>query len=231
MARIIYSALITELSGSIAGVTFQNNASGHIVRTKPNNPVNPSYCQQLQLSAVSRLVNIYSTLTIDQKTDWRTLALNHPNVGPFGTIKQLNGYQMFLSCNLNLLTCNQNPILEAPSYSAPTSTPNFEVFSSSLSVFLTLNQPFTYNSHKLFLFASPVLRSVSEQMRRNNFMICDFVVDGNNSFEFSNLYNQKFNVTLLNILAYSHGSIIFRLKLIDFVTGFSSQYSTFILNF
>lgn len=45
MARIIYSALVDHIAGSIQGTTFQRNAYGHTVKGKPN-MVNPNTTRQ-----------------------------------------------------------------------------------------------------------------------------------------------------------------------------------------
>jgi hypothetical protein len=45
MARIIYSALVDSIQGSIQGTTFQRNAYGHTVKGKPN-MVNPNTTRQ-----------------------------------------------------------------------------------------------------------------------------------------------------------------------------------------
>ena len=45
MARVEYGAIVTDLTGSIGGTTFQRNSSGAIARSRAYTPVNPSQQQ------------------------------------------------------------------------------------------------------------------------------------------------------------------------------------------
>jgi len=77
MARITYG-LITDIRGSIGGLTFQKNASGAIVRLKSTRVINPSNLLANQQRLLASIVALWFTLTNDQKNAWNALAAAHP---------------------------------------------------------------------------------------------------------------------------------------------------------
>lgn len=95
MARIVYSALIESIRGSIGGTTFQKNAYGYTVKKKPNmcRPNTPD--QQVQKIYFSRAVNAWQNLTNAQRTDWNTWASTYPQYAKHNPTSQLSGFAVF----------------------------------------------------------------------------------------------------------------------------------------
>ena len=89
MARVTYGPLITELAGSIGGVTFQKNSSGNVARLKSKKPLNPTLAQANQQTLLSQLVAYWSTLSQVNKDTWNDLAAAHDHVTPWGETKTL----------------------------------------------------------------------------------------------------------------------------------------------
>ena len=100
MARVTYGSGVTELAGSIGGVTYQKNASGNIAKLRSNPTVNPTILQSAQQQKVAYLVAYWPTLSQANKDLWDAFAIAHDHTTPWGEIKTLSGYQWFMSCNL-----------------------------------------------------------------------------------------------------------------------------------
>lgn len=95
MARIIYTALVESIRGSIAGTTFQRNAYGYTVKKKPNmiNPNTPD--QQFQKTIFARAVRAWNQLTTAQRADWDTWASTYPQYAKNNPSSQLSGFAVF----------------------------------------------------------------------------------------------------------------------------------------
>lgn len=100
MARVTYGSGVTELAGSIGGVTYQKNTSGNIARLRPKPVVNPTALQAKYHTNMSFLVSYWPTLSQANKDQWDAFAIAHDHTTPWGEIKTLSGYQWFMSVNL-----------------------------------------------------------------------------------------------------------------------------------
>jgi hypothetical protein len=96
MARIIYSALVESIAGSIKGTTFQRNAYGYTVKGKPN-MVNPSRLSQ-QLNKLHFAANArkWRTITDTNRTQWQSYADAFPIPTRLNPASNLSGFDYFL---------------------------------------------------------------------------------------------------------------------------------------
>lgn len=100
MARIIYSALVTSINGSIGGTTFQRNAYGHTVKKKPN-IVNPNTIRQAPpRRALQTLAGIWATMTIAQRNAWDAYATANPVPSRLNPASNLTGHAQWIRINL-----------------------------------------------------------------------------------------------------------------------------------
>lgn len=96
----IKSALVTQISGSIGGMTGAHNRGGLYLRARAI-PVNPStgYQQQVR-SALTALVNRWTTiLTAAQRVAWNLYGANVSVIDKLGDTRFLTGQQWYLACN------------------------------------------------------------------------------------------------------------------------------------
>jgi hypothetical protein len=100
MARIIYSALVENIKGSIAGTTFQSNKYGYTAKKKPNMIKPRSETQQRQQHYMSLAVSAWKALTSAQRTDWETWAATYPQYAKFNPAAELSGYAVFVRVHI-----------------------------------------------------------------------------------------------------------------------------------
>lgn len=106
MARILYSALVTSINGSIAGTTFQRNAYGHTVKKKPN-IVNPNTLRQSPARAnLQYLSQVWQSLTTVQRNAWDAYATANPVASRLNPNAYLSGHAQWLRVNLLRLQTN-----------------------------------------------------------------------------------------------------------------------------
>ncbi len=162
MARIIYGPIITDIKGSIGGMTFQKNGSGTIARLKPRKTKTNTQKQRDQQPRLKQVQAAWNLLTLINKVLWNDFAAINNKIGLDGQEKKLTGYQWFLTINENRLLISQ-PILSAP--------PIYEIVNPILGIYLSWNQnildasyneTFPGDKYGLLFYASFVLNSASK---------------------------------------------------------------------
>lgn len=124
MAKVVFSALIEEIIGKLAGSVFQDSYQGFQIRTRvtPRNP--RSYYQQLRRGEFGYITSLWRTLTSAERQTWLSLA---GSPGP--------AFNAFVHTNVNLSLLNIAPVKEWQSHS-PGTAPIPTVIQSTPSAFL-----------------------------------------------------------------------------------------------
>lgn len=114
MAKIKYSALVSEMRNKLNGSVLSKNRFGNYVRNKVT-PVNPqSSFQQSTRAILSSLSQGWRGLTPAQRNGWIALAATLPFTDIFGDTKFLTGQNLFVKLNANLLKIGEAQIAAAP---------------------------------------------------------------------------------------------------------------------
>jgi hypothetical protein len=229
MARVTYGALITELAGSIGGITFQRNSSGNVARLKPNMPVNSSVNQQLQQFNISKLIPVWSALSSANKTSWENFALAHNHVDSWGNVKILNGFQWFMSCNINLLLNAQATISSAPAWTAVSALPSFVLVADAGNFDIDWTPAIDLTGYRLIIYATPPLKQSSMKLRRSTFIIKKFDGGVTDTLAIETEYSSVFNVDWGDLFGAAYCNIIIRVKVIQEGTGLASPYTSALL--
>lgn len=114
MAKIKYSALVSEMRNKLNGSVLSKNRYGNYVRNKVT-PVNPQTSYQQNVRALLASVSqAWAGLTDSARNGFTALAQNHPFTDIFGDSKTLDGKAMFSKLNMNLQKIGLSPITVAP---------------------------------------------------------------------------------------------------------------------
>lgn len=114
MARIKYTALVESIRGSIGGTTFQRNAFGFTVKSKPN-MVNPnSAFQALRKQGFQKALQSWRGLTDTQRANWNTYATTFPTASQHNPAAYLNGFNTFVRWHTASFQWSSN-VLTSPS--------------------------------------------------------------------------------------------------------------------
>lgn len=111
----IKSALATQMSGSIGGLTGSHNKSGLYLRAR-SIPTNPrTDLQQVIRNATGFLANAWlSSLSQPARDQWSTYAANVPVKNKLGDSINLSGINMFVRCNVPRIQAGLSVIDVAP---------------------------------------------------------------------------------------------------------------------
>lgn len=109
------SALITQASGSVFGMTFSRNKGGNYIRQRQI-PVNPNSPQQQAVRGiVGDLSNLWvNTLTAAQRTAWTDYAANVPLVNKLGDPNTVPALSMYVRSNTPRVQAGQARVDDGP---------------------------------------------------------------------------------------------------------------------
>lgn len=127
MAIVKYGGGIAEFVGSIGGWTFQRNAAGSIVRTRPGQKKFPTPKQSVSRNNHIKYLQLYSILSASKKHLWNLYAELYTRDNMFGQTKKLTGQNWFESINYNLQLINQPLVTIPPTHYLPVTVPNYSV--------------------------------------------------------------------------------------------------------
>lgn len=109
------SALMTQASGSIKGITASHNRGGAYFRGRVT-PTNPSSSRQtIVRNAMRTSVNAWIALSAANRTSWATYASNVPVTNSMGDSIFLTGQQMYIRQSNVRIQASVPPVAAAPS--------------------------------------------------------------------------------------------------------------------
>jgi hypothetical protein len=100
MARVKYGAVIQDISGSVGGHTFQTNAYGATMRTKPKPPKSISTSQSARRAALLAVQAAWAGMSTADKSLWDLFGSFKYQGAKKNTGSILSGYNLFLKYNL-----------------------------------------------------------------------------------------------------------------------------------
>ena len=228
MARVTYGSGITELAGSIGGVTYQKNASGNIAKLRSNPVVNPTSRQAVHQNNMARLVASWATISQADKDLWNDLAAAHLHTTPWGESKKLSGYQWFISANLIRLKLYTG----ARSYPNPWVVyppPNQFTIEVSATYIRAAWVP-DYNGVSLIGYISLPLKQSSLKLRRSLFYVQKYNgIPTTPNWDFTAAFEALCNVTWADFYASSNCYIIIRIINGSFTNGYTSAFTSAII--
>ena len=228
MARVTYGSGITELAGSIGGVTYQKNASGNIAKLRSNPVVNPTSRQAVYQQQMAMLVTFWPTLSQANKDAWNDLAAAHLHTTPWGESKKISGYQWFLSCNIYRLK-EFSTIRTIPGNWLIISPPDQFIIETSATYIRAAWAP-DYDGYSIIGYISLPLRQSSLKLRRSLFYIKKYTsVPALSNWDFTAAFEALCNVTWADFYASANCHIIIRIINLAFSPGYTSAFTSAII--
>jgi len=100
MARIIYSAIVSTINGSIGGTTFQRNAFGSTVKKKSHQVRKLTPNQQEVKGALVYMSTKWGALSNADRATWVSYATNYPQYTRLNPDSAINGRSVFMKRNM-----------------------------------------------------------------------------------------------------------------------------------
>lgn len=229
MARVTYGSLVTELAGSIGGLTFQKNSSGNVARLKSKKPLNPNQEQSENQVVFTQMVAAWPALSQADKDTWDALAAAHTKYTPWGEEKTLNGFQWYMSCNRILALAGDAYLSTAPAYASVSPPTAFTLTADADSLDLVWPGAFSVIPDHLFIYLTTPIRHSSIKLRRPLHLVDIDDTLNAASLNITSLFESLSNITWAAFFATAQANIIARLMTVEADTGMHSIYTSSIV--
>jgi len=114
MAKVKFSALVSEMRNKLNGSVFSKNRGGNYLRNKVT-PVNPQTAAQVAArSQLSFYSQAWKGLTQAQRDAWNAAIEEWATTDIFGDIKNPTGLQLYAKVNINIQNAGGAPVVDPP---------------------------------------------------------------------------------------------------------------------
>ena len=153
----------------------------------------------------------------------------HLHTNPWGDQKTLNGYQWFMSCNLNLLLAGEATRNTSPVWAIIAPPAVFTLLADVDNLTAHFAAPWSVIPDHIFVYITLPIRHASLKLRRSLFLI-----DINDTFNdddliLTSLFETLANVTWADFFNTSDANIICRLIVVETGTGLASSFTSSIV--
>jgi hypothetical protein len=157
MAKVKFSALLSEMRGKLNGSKFSRAMGGSTLLNKVT-PINRRSNSQIgKRSNIAVLSQAWSGLTESQRQSWMALALQHNSTNIFGDTFHMSGFDMFIAVNNNDRQIGYGTIItDAPAIDYPTVLSPANLIADSTPVqILTVDIPIVAAADSCILMMTP----------------------------------------------------------------------------
>jgi hypothetical protein len=224
MARVLYSASISEFKGSVKGNTFQRNSSGTIVKGRNLQRFSSSKDQTEAQNRLGRVSSLWNALSPVYKNNWQNDAPFYTRYDFYGRSKKLSGFQWFQLCNNNMLLCGQPTFEDSSSpWVAPTLPLTAQYLTSSDFGF-NITGGYDASNSTIVVVASPAVQSTVLASRIPKKIIALLTGSTFTNVDLTYYWESTYYVSYGDLYANSKFVIQVCMYIIDHSTGVSSQY-------
>lgn len=199
MAIIQLNGIISNIKGSIGGVTFSNVRNGIALKRKLSGKKNLSSKQLIALNKNKRANHQWTSLTFGQKNTWNDFASVYTFTNRFGQEVALTGFNWYSGINFNRIHLNQAVITVPPTYEIPAALPEFYVTMSTTSMVVQWSTDIDTATTNILLYASIPGRSQA-QYNRGAYRLLDLTgIDVESSFDITAAWEAATGLTYTDI--------------------------------
>lgn len=114
MAKVKFSALVSDMRNKLNGSVFSKNRAGSYLRNKVT-PINPqSIAQSTARNLLTSFSQGWKSLTQAQRDAWNSAVGSWTGTDIFGDIKTPTGLQLYIRLNVNISLAGGTPITLPP---------------------------------------------------------------------------------------------------------------------
>ena len=219
MAKVLFSALISDMRNKLNGSVFSRNRGGAFLRTKIT-PTNPKTASQVaQRSKLASFSQAWRSLTEEQRSAWLGAVSSWARTDIFGSNVTPSGSALYIRLNINVALAGGTPLTLPPSQVGATAITEISVLAdvSDTQVDVAFVPASVPANHTMVIEATPQL-SPGISNANNQFRVVESVAAaGTSPADISAAYTAKFGTLIAG------KKIFVRAKFINKVTGEVSQ--------
>jgi hypothetical protein len=225
MARIQYTGSVSEMKGSVAGSTFQRNASGTIVKSKNNQRFSSSVLQSLAQQRFTQMATKWNGISGSFKAEWQAMSGLYSRTDFYGRVKKLNGYQWFQLVNQNLSMIGASPQSEPYINFNPIALPLFQIDANVSTLDFRFSSPQDCSNYYVVLFATAPCSSVQQSSRIQRLFVKLFTGNPVGTVSFLNEYQNIFGIDWASIVDSGNFIVQINAFTINIANGISSPFT------
>lgn len=192
MALVKYSAIISNIRGSIGSATFQVQLGGNVLRSKPRPSNRNTPEQSIIRQNIKTVQAAWSALTSEQRSSWFNFLSFVPSYQRRSPGVQLTGFTLFLRYNSIRLAAGF-PLLTTLSYvELDVLQPVPVVIFSEGVLFLSYDEDFNVSDYSFLLKVTPAIRNVTMSNRKDLRILQVAHVGEKSSFPFTDAFVAKY---------------------------------------
>jgi hypothetical protein len=195
MARVVYSAEINELTGSVGGTVFQRNNSGTISRLKNVNRGKPTAARQGRNIILNQVVNAWRALTLTQQDAWITFAGTYNKTDYYGKERTITGLNWYIAVNMNRLAAGQSLTATPPANATGYPVEDYTLYVTDTGLELEWSSWPNEADFYVAAFATPPIYSQSLKNRSRIRLIGVYNPNGGHYIDLKSNYESKFGIT------------------------------------
>lgn len=228
MARALYGDIITDIKGSIGGMTFQSNVSGKIIRLKPFRKKGNTQKQMTKHQLFLKRLHEWHLLSLSDQLLWNTFAAHHTFTDPVGDLETLTGLGWYISINCNLELISQPITPTPPAWLAPTAPPAATLNLTPSAMTLTVAAPNPAGYDSLICNITPPISNSSYKVN-GKFRLCHIIQPGLwVPINLTPYWETYFGLNWLSLTAAGSFKIAIEIYCIDTVSGLASPVNRYI---
>ena len=127
MAIVALGSLISEIRGSVGGVTFSNSKSGIVAKLRVTGKISGTQKQYVKRQTLQNFNNSYRELTEVNKVLWQNYADTYTKTNMFGNNRTLSGINWYITTNYFRELSGASILTEPPTHTLPNSAPEFSI--------------------------------------------------------------------------------------------------------
>lgn len=215
MAKVKFSALVSDMSGKLNGSVFSRNRGGSYLRNKVT-PINPQTSFQAKVRNIFGSISSgWKSLTEAQRKAWTSVVEQWKKTNIFGDLKTPSGNSLFVRLNANIIkaggTMIDNPPMPAGVSGAD--EVSFDELSVANGISIDVEVPSITSNDKILVEMTPGM-SPGISNAKNQFRIVE-VLDYNQSFPYDikTSYEERFGELAIG------QKVFIRVSVVNILTG------------
>lgn len=222
MAIIQLGSLISNIKGSIGGVTFSNVRGGTVAKSRLTGKRIPTTSQSNALNNSKIITNAWNNLTAEQKQVFNDYALANEFTDRYGNTKSITGYAWFKMLCWASYFLDATLLTSPPAYSTPAALPALTVVCDVDSIVCTWATSINTATTGLLFYTSPPVRQGAGLVRGSLRLTDISSLDYSSSFNITTAWQNAHGLVWENLTVLGVFNIfVFAVpvKLASWVTG------------
>ena len=222
MARVTYGPLITDIAGSIGNLTFQNNPSGSIMRSRPEAVTGSTRYQRYTQQVLQGVNTLWLNLAQSYKDLWNAHALATTYINFWNESKKLSGFQWFISVNTNLTQCYRATLTQPAAYTPPANFPVYTLSFTAGDLIANFSGTEDMRLYDIIWYATPPIKTSSINDRSKYIRLITIGNFNANHQHLNQYYQNTFGINLANLSGVANCNVTVYARRILISTGYSS---------